>query len=79
MKNEDIINKLKEMNGGLRAQNNPQFNLGFIEGAIWMKRQMINEIWNLIYKNIAEISEELMWETTTPTKVANKIKRMLEK
>lgn len=29
MKNEDIINKLKEMNGGLRAQNNPQFNLGF--------------------------------------------------
>jgi hypothetical protein len=44
-----------------------------------MKRQMINEIWNLIYKNIAEISEELSWETTTPTKVANKIKRMLEK
>jgi hypothetical protein len=79
MKNEDIINKLKEMNGGLRAQNNPQFNSGFIEGAVWMKRQMINEIWNLIYKNIAEISEELSWETTTPTKVANKIKRMLEK
>ena len=79
MKNEDIINKLKEMNGGVRVQNNPQFNSGFIEGAVWMKRQMINEIWDLMYKNISEISEELSWETTTPTKVANKIKRMLEK
>lgn len=61
------------------AQNSLQFRTGFIEGAKWMKEEMINEIWHIVVENISEVSEELMWEQTTSIEIANKLKESLEK
>ena len=35
------------------AQNSLQFSTGFIEGAKWMKEEMINEIWHIVVENIS--------------------------
>ena len=60
------------------TQNALQFRTGFIKGAKLMKKEIIEKVWNIIFENISEISEELLWETTTPKDIADKIKRMLE-
>ena len=60
------------------AQNSLQFRTGFVEGAKWMKEEMLKEVWNIIFENITDISENLMWELTNSGEVADKIKKSLE-
>ena len=61
------------------AQNALQFRTGFVEGAKWMKNEIIEEVWELIFEKIFDFSEELMWEQTNSNEIANKIKEHLEK
>lgn len=77
MKN-NIVKKAIEMYPA-GTQNSLQFRTGFVEGAKWMKKQMIDEIWHLVVENMSEVSEELMWEQTTSIEIANKLKESLEK
>jgi hypothetical protein len=60
------------------TQNALQFRTGFVEGAKWMKEEMLKEVWNIIFENITDISEDLMWELTNSGEVADKIKKSLE-
>ena len=60
------------------TQNALQFRTGFVEGAKWMKKEMLEEVWNIIFENITDISEDLMWEQTNSIEVADKIKKSLE-
>ena len=60
------------------TQNALQFRTGFVEGAKWMKKEMLEEVWNTIFENITDISEELMWEQTNSAEIADKIKKSLE-
>ena len=43
-----------------------------------MKEEMLEEVWNIIFENITDISEDLMWEQTNSGEVADKIKKSLE-
>ena len=76
MKNR-IIKKATEMYPA-GTQNALQFRTGFVEGAKWMKKEMLEEVWNIIFENITDISENLMWEQTNSIEVADKIKKSLE-
>lgn len=60
------------------TQNALQFRAGFVEGAKYMKDEMLKEVWNIIFENITDISENLMWEQTNSVEVADKIKKSLE-
>jgi hypothetical protein len=60
------------------TQNALQFRTGFVEGAKWLKEEMLKEVWNIIFENITDISEDLMWELTNSGEVADKIKKSLE-
>ena len=55
------------------AQNSLQFRTGFVEGAKWMKKEITQEVWNMIFENISDFSEELMWEQTNSAEIADKI------
>jgi hypothetical protein len=39
---------------------------------------MLEEVWNIIFENITDISGDLMWELTNSGEVADKIKKSLE-
>ena len=60
------------------TQNALQFRTGFVEGGKWMKKEMLEEVWNIIFENISDFSEELMWEQTNSAEIADKIKKSLE-
>lgn len=60
------------------TQNALQYRTGFVEGAKWMKKEIIQEVWNMIFENISDFSEELMWEQTNSIEVADKIKKSLD-
>ena len=60
------------------TQNALQFRTGFVEGAKWMKNEIIEEVWELIFEKISNFSEELMWGQTNSAEVADKIKKSLE-
>lgn len=60
------------------TQNSLQFRTGFVEGAKWMKKEILKEVWNMIFENISDFSEELMWEQTNSAEIADKIKKSLE-